>query len=372
MAEELAKIHEYSMYKELMKEVRELEGYITIWQNELRENIQNRQLTEYIEIGDEKLKEFFTNWEQKFSDFEQNSLDKMEELKTRAEQEVEELNLRLDQSIKVKPSAKLKEMQCQEKLVAINERIEEAQNYRKELKDFEVAESWRVQKEREQTTEKERQKLIDFFKKEMKQLEAKIETQRHNLKIKMDKELNRLQKEINLHVNDIKRIQGLITRLSKKKGETQDELRRVKDRSRKTMVQLKEQKKIQAGQWTRTSKQGTLAAAGSTILGEGDLLFSGLQNPSMMSSFGQTTGGRTNYMSDILPLKLILDQRPLTDFQISATSGNKKKPVNEPGDQTESKLELHGKIKSLLDQRKPPTESLPSLCDMYDDDLNPI
>jgi len=80
------------------------------------------------------------------------------------------------------------------------------------------------------------------------------------------------------------------------------------------MVQLKEQKKIQAGQWTRTSKQGTLAAAGSTILGEGDLLFSGLQNPSMMSSFGQTTGGRTNYMSDILPLKLILDQRPLTDF----------------------------------------------------------
>ena len=31
MAEELAKIHEYSMYKELMKEVRELEGYITIW-----------------------------------------------------------------------------------------------------------------------------------------------------------------------------------------------------------------------------------------------------------------------------------------------------------------------------------------------------
>ena len=156
MAEELCKIHEYQTYKELMKEVRELEGYITIWQNELRENIQKRQLTEYIEIGDEKLKEFFTSWEQNFADFEQQSLDKMEELKTRAEQEVEDLNMRLDQSIKVKPSSKLKEMQCQEKLVAINERIEEAQNYRKELKDFEVAESFRVQKERELTAEKER------------------------------------------------------------------------------------------------------------------------------------------------------------------------------------------------------------------------
>ena len=91
----------------------------------------------------------------------------------------------------------------------------------------------------------------------------------------------------------------------------------------------------------------------------------------MMSSFGQTTG-RTNFIQTILPLKMILEQRPLTDFQISATSGNKKRPVNEPGDSSEGKLELHSKIKSLLDQRKPPTESLPSLCDMYDDDLNPI
>ena len=28
------------------------------------------------------------------------------------------------------------------------------------------------------------------------------------------------------------------------------------------------------------------------------------------------------------------------------------------------------KIQSLLDQRKPPTEKLPSLCAQYDDDLN--
>ena len=26
----------------------------------------------------------------------------------------------------------------------------------------------------------------------------------------------------------------------------------------------------------------------------------------------------------------------------------------------------------LLDQRKPPTETMPSLCEMYDDDLNLI
>jgi hypothetical protein len=37
-------------------------------------------------------------------------------------------------------------------------------------------------------------------------MEAKIETGRHNLKINMDKDLIKLQKEINLHVADIKRI----------------------------------------------------------------------------------------------------------------------------------------------------------------------
>ena len=33
---------------------------------------------------------------------------------------------------------------------------------------------------------------------------------------------------------------------------------------------------------------------------------------------------------------------------------------------------LQTRIQVLLDQRKPPTEVLPSLCDLYDDDLNPI
>ena len=54
--------------------------------------------------------------------------------------------------------------------------------------------------------------------KELNQLEAKIDTGRHNLKIKMDKDLIILQKEINLHVADIERIQGLMSRLAVGKG----------------------------------------------------------------------------------------------------------------------------------------------------------
>lgn len=52
-----------------------------------------------------------------------------------------QLNIKLDRPVEganIKPDPKLRTMQNNETLVAVNERIEEAMNYRKELKDFEV------------------------------------------------------------------------------------------------------------------------------------------------------------------------------------------------------------------------------------------
>ena len=105
---------------------------------------------------------------------------------------MEKLNQKLDRAVeatKIKPAAKLKEMQNNEKLVAYNERIEEAMNYRKELKEFEVQEAERVEKLRNENADNQRKTLTSTQQKEMAQLEAKLETGRHNLKIQMDKEL---------------------------------------------------------------------------------------------------------------------------------------------------------------------------------------
>ena len=105
---------------------------------------------------------------------------------------MELLNQKLDRAVeaaKIKPAAKLKEMQNNEKLVAVNERIEEAMNYRKELKEFEVLEAERVERLRQENADKQRRTLQATQKKELMQLEAKIETERHNMKIKMDKDL---------------------------------------------------------------------------------------------------------------------------------------------------------------------------------------
>jgi hypothetical protein len=144
LADELCIVHEYQLYKDLMREVRLLEVDIGVFQDELRKKIQENQLREYVDIGDEKLQEFYRDWERKFAEFGDESLIKIEELKYEHEEQMEMLNVKLDravEAVKIKPSAKLKEMQNNEKLVAVNERVEEAMNYRKELKILEIKEA---------------------------------------------------------------------------------------------------------------------------------------------------------------------------------------------------------------------------------------
>lgn len=120
-------------------------------------------MEEYISIGNDQLQDFYHMWEGNFEKFENESMEKIEELRCVHEDQMEQLNMKLDRAVeaaKIKPAAKLKEMQNNEKLVAVNERIEEAMNYRKELKALEVKEAERVAKLRQENADGQRKKLI--------------------------------------------------------------------------------------------------------------------------------------------------------------------------------------------------------------------
>ena len=93
VSEACSNIHEYVLFKDLMKEVRYyyiqciiyiyiyicwsnifnlvpriLEKDIVQYQDELRKNIHSKQLEEYVDIGKDKLKEFKETWEAHFND----------------------------------------------------------------------------------------------------------------------------------------------------------------------------------------------------------------------------------------------------------------------------------------------------------------
>lgn len=94
---------------------------------------------------------------------------KIQELEHQHDQQMDLLNEKLGRAVeaaKIKPDAKLRVMQHNEKLVAVNERIEEAINYRNELSKLEISEAERVAKLREENATKQRKNLQANQKKE--------------------------------------------------------------------------------------------------------------------------------------------------------------------------------------------------------------
>ena len=106
-------------------------------------------MVRYKEIGNEKLEEFFVKFEKKFDEFFKVREQKIKEfwMKRRTGRMALEEDLERDtHTVKFKPKKQLRDYQTQERLVALEERIEEATNFRKELKDLEVDEANRLSK----------------------------------------------------------------------------------------------------------------------------------------------------------------------------------------------------------------------------------
>ena len=115
-----------------------------------------------MEIGEETLQEFYVKWQENFERQEEDNMVKIQELEHQHDQQMDLLNEKLGRAVeaaKIKPDAKLRVMQHNEKLVAVNERIEEAINYRNELSKLEISEAERVAKLREENATKQRKNL---------------------------------------------------------------------------------------------------------------------------------------------------------------------------------------------------------------------
>jgi len=122
-----------------------------------------------VEIGEETLQEFYVKWQENFERQEEDNMVKIQELEHQHDQQMDLLNEKLGRAVeaaKIKPDAKLRVMQHNEKLVAVNERIEEAINYRNELSKLEISEAERVAKLREENATKQRKNLQANQKKE--------------------------------------------------------------------------------------------------------------------------------------------------------------------------------------------------------------
>lgn len=168
----------------------------------------------------------------------------------RAFYESQELEARLGQPneyLKIKPKNRLKELQFQEKLVSLEERVYQALDFRKQLSELEVSEKQRVDRLMQEHAEQQRANLRRKHQKQRRQLEGNLQELEDKLIVRMKKQFEVLRKKNNLHEIEIRRLQGLEKKWAAKKGEEEPELKRTKKLKNQRNQILEEYKKSMFG-----------------------------------------------------------------------------------------------------------------------------
>lgn len=358
----------YDLYKELMKEVRNIEHLIVNFQNQLRRNVHQTQLADYMLIGDEILTDFEGTWNRRFINQEETAIHNLTardlQLKMKKDEEYLVKSTRINQ-FKIKPSNRMRMLQNQEKLVAINERIEEAANYRNELKILEKKDELRQIKLHKDQLTNLKQKLDKQEKMELKKLKDKISNEKNKMLIQKNKETNILNKQINLHVNDIKRIQNQLSNFYLNIAEKEDEMKRTKERQRQTNKVLSSLKSISNSNSIPALESKRELALAMLNLNSKPISL----NASMDSN---QTGSIYTTKKHLIALKFMIKNYPPTNYCINGDVNNRKFcNVSEESD-IKGNNNLQRKIRKLLDQRKHQDEIFISPTVYYDDNLNVI
>ena len=367
IAEEVCHLKKYELYKDMMKEVRSIEQLINKFQNELRQNVHKKQLEDYINIGYEIQNEFSNNWQKTFMDHDIKSQNDRNSLESGLKQ-INELVFNKDtnkiQSLKLKPSHQIKLLHNQEKLVAINERVEEAANFRNELKHLVRHDENRLEKKKDDLIKNLKIKLNKDEKTELKKKDDRILIEKHKLTIHKNKETDIVNKQINLHISDIVRIQNSISNMYYDKGSKSDEMQRIKERQRDT------NKTIGAFKAVKTIKSSTIMNNYKRDLASA-LLNLPSKNLSLNSSMESTSMSKLNSLKkNIIALKFIIKTFKLTRFDINSEFDNRKFCNIKETYSIKNDNNLKKKIRKLLDQRNHKDEIIIDPTAYYDDNLN--
>ena len=350
IAEELCQNKKYELFKDLMKEVRNIEAQINKYQNELRQNVHKKQLDNYMDIGKEMQYEFNENWDQKMASFhtrankniEEYQKELKEQLDTYYQNEASKIH-----ALNLKPNHQIRLLSNQEKLVANNERVEEAVNFRNELVRLVKKDNERLERTKQDMLRNLNKKINKSEKKEMNKITDRLNKERDNLFIARNKATDVLNKKINLHISDIVRIQNSLSNMYLKIGSKDDELYREKQRQKKTnetLAAFKSIKKMNSSPYSNTISNQEIVLA---------LL--NLSNKPLSLNNSIDLAGLNKYGSQknsVLALKYIMKTMKLTRFDINSEF-NSRKFCNVSHDTAlKGENNLKKKIRILLEERK--------------------
>ena len=350
IAEELCNYKKYELFKDLMKEVRMIESQINKYQNELRQNVHKKQLDNYIEIGKEMQNEFNENWDQKMYMFnnraEKNIEEYQKELKDQLNNYYQTEAAKI-QSLNLKPNHQIRLLSNQEKLVANNERVEEAVNFRNELIKLVKKDNERLERTKQEMLRNLNKKIYKNEKKEMNKITDRLSKERDNLYIARNKETDVLNKKINLHISDIVRIQNSLSNMYLKIGSKDDELYREKQRQKKTnetLAAFKSIKKVQSSPYSNAISNQDIVLS-LLNLSSKPLTLNSSMDSAKLNKFG-------TQKNSVMALKYIMKTMKITRFDINSEFNSKKFCNVSNNTALKGENNLKKKIRILLEERK--------------------
>lgn len=211
-------------------------------------------------------------------------------------------------------------------------------------------------------------------------MKMRLDNEEHKLIIQLNKEFNVLQKKIHLHEHEIKRIQGLATKYALKKGKYEGDLKRTKNRAKLQNDIIKQSKAIESYLGRQDSVSNSETAAGGTqgdfwstqVPGYASPMSGGKRTTRAASSFARTTqhGLDPPKKPTVQSLKLLINSGNISKFYIRQKYGADL-PVNLQYDPFRKETpDDHFKIeKFLIAKKKNKFDILPSLTDLYDENL---
>jgi len=360
IADDLCHIQEYLRYRDLMKAVRKLEQQIAKYQDCLRKKIYNSELNLYEQIGESRFGEFYEYYEKEFKDLNTYSLEREAQMRAQHEDEINNLFEKLDRAVvavKFKPKAQLKDYQTQEKLVSIDERVEEAMNFRKELKDLEVSEAQRINKMRIDNIERQKNVLLNEQLKEIRHLQSKLKNEENKLIIRMKRDFDVLKKKTHLHENEIKKIQGLAAKYAMQKASQDGELKRMKAKSRKLNDILVSNQGSSNGQLSPSPKSGSPTA--------------GKRNSHYFNSLAFNSTDATN-KSQVDAIKSMAKSSNVIKFHLKKSYGEELPQNVKPTNYANEDKLSHKKVEIYLGKKIEKKDEIPNLTSLYDEQLRPI
>ena len=367
IAEELCSLKKYELYKDLMKEVRAIEQQINRYQNELRQNVHKKQLEDYINIGKEMQGEFDENWKKKFISFDAKAQKETQLHEQQLKQEIDayyQIEASKIHSIKLKPNHQIKLLANQEKLVANNERVEEAVNFRNELIKLQKKDDERLEKTKREMIKNLNNKIDTNEHREMKKIIDRFDKEKNKLTISKNKQTDILEKQINLHISDIVRIQNSISNMYLDIGRKEDELNREKQRKRKTnetIAAFKSIKSYKSSPYSTSINKRDIALALINLSGKTLTLNSSMESTGM-SKFG-------SMKKNIIALKYMMRTMKMTRFDINSEF-NSRKFCNVANETMKNDNNFKRKIRKLLEQRHHKDEIMIPPSMYYDANLN--